>query len=355
MPYDESQQEFQEEQQQVQQYGAVPSPQTSAFLGGAQPVMMQPNQPGVYGYGAANYGYPQPHQLNENMYGYAAKPLRPRGGLNVGMMLGSLFVPWILFVVVYAVESFSLHARNTSAMYAIVWIVFALIMLLGAHTVRSMWSRTGRGDMNWLLFLFATSLVAWIAGLLVGEANFQRNMRPFYDETGLNFYPSVDPAVSEGQQLMDAGRILFTPSAHLDLTKSMGFRNRDMYCVAPIVGTNASASYDFWAVGTNCCAGHASLFQCGEFNNPNAHAGLRLMRDDQRPFFRLAVQEAEAAYNIRANHPIFLTWMADPMLEVHAYEDNGYRYFLLGIFVHFACQLFLVIVGAIAFTKFGNL
>merc|ERR1719502_2180472 len=69
--------------------------------------------------------------------------------------------------------------------------------------------------------------------------------------------------------------------------------NLDLYCVAPIVKGNAQlTSYDFWAVGVNCCSGAQSDFRCGEYTNPHSKSGLRLMKDDQRPFYRLAVQQS---------------------------------------------------------------
>merc|ERR1719409_1129997 len=125
-------------------------------------------------------------------------------------------------------------------------------------------------------------------------------MQPVYDIENLNAYPDVNPAVERGGQLMDAGRVAFTSGSRLDFSKSMRFRNYDDYCVVPVVqGTNKvkQETYDFWVVGLNCCEGPIGEFRCGEwpigefrcgeFNNPEAHSGLRLMRDTQRPYFRL--------------------------------------------------------------------
>jgi len=187
-----------------------------------------------------------------------------------------------------------------------------------------------------------------------GDMNFWYNMQPFYDIENLNTYPSVNPAREKGQQLMDAGRVYFSDGTGLDMRKAMGFKNLDLYCVAPIVhGQDQLASYDFWAVGLNCCSGVSSDFRCGEFNNPHARSGLRLMRDDQRPFFRLAVQQAEAAYNIKATHPLFFYWMQDPVAEMNSYRDDGFKYYLLGIFTHFAFNLFCVVCAVVGFSKIG--
>merc|ERR1740117_1536623 len=126
---------------------------------------------------------------------------------------------------------------------------------------------------------------------------------------------------------MDAGRMTFAKGSRLDLTKSMAFRNVDTYCVAPIVGKNETnqtrrTSYDFWAVGLNCCTGRVGDFNCGEYNNPHALSGLRVMQEEQRNFYHLAVNQAEASYGIQANHPLFFYWMQDTTAEVSAYADG---------------------------------
>jgi hypothetical protein len=109
--------------------------------------------------------------------------------------------------------------------------------------------------------------------------------------------------------------------------------------------------FQTFPTGLNCCSSVSSDFRCGEFNNPHARNGLRLMRDDQRPFFRLAVQQATAAYSIKSTHPLFFYWLQDPVAEMNSYRDNGFKYYLLGIFSHFAFNLFMVGVAVIGFSR----
>merc|ERR1719419_223537 len=156
---------------------------------------------------------------------------------------------------------------------------------------------------------------------------------------------------------MDGGRIVFLPNSKINTRLGMSFQNSQNYCVAPITTVNSNgtfkalAIYDFWAIGINCCAGDGSNFHCGEYNDKMAHAGLRLMRDDMRPFFRLAVQQAQASHGIKANHPLFFYWMKDPLLQAHSYEAEGYKYLLLGLCAHFSLQILLVLLAALTFAR----
>merc|ERR1719436_2231891 len=248
--------------------------------------------------------------------------------------------------------SFSFHYQRPAMTWflVILGLVATAILAFMAYQTK----QREREEM-WYTFSTLALLVATITAAIFGDINFWFNMQPYYDIENLNTYPSVNPAREKGQQLMDAGRVYFADGAGLDLRKAMGFKNLDLYCVAPIVnGQEQLASYDFWAVGINCCSGVSSDFRCGEFNNPHARSGLRLMRDDQRPFYRLAVQQAEAAYNLKATHPLFFYWMQDPVAEMNSYRDDGFKYYLLGIFTHFAFNLFCVVCATVGFSKIGR-
>jgi len=219
-----------------------------------------------------------------------------RKRVNIYAICVSLFVPWLMFTFLNALLSFQTHYTSPALCYmgaaAALFIVFGF-GLSAFVAIRARAAGDQGREPTWLVFIFVTSLLAWVLAVTAGNNNFWRNMQPFFDVLNLSSYPSVNTAQTRGQQLMDAGRIVFTPGTHLDVSKAMGFRNLDTYCVAPITSVDSPvSSYDYWAVGTNCCSGQAGDFQCGEFNNPNARAGLRLMSDDDRAFYRLAVQQS---------------------------------------------------------------
>jgi len=302
----------------------------------------------AYDQAAANYGVATP--------AVKAAPPKQRRRMNLVAICQNLLLPWLFFSGITAVMGFSVHYNHKMITYMIVVFCFIAVVFVGVMAIAYMRKkRAGTAKYHtWMVFLFLALAVAWLAGVIYGDMIFYYHMQPFYDLQNLNTYPDVDPSYMKGQQLMDGGSVFFRQGTLLDLKRSMGFKNLDLYCVAPItMGLQPLASYDFWAVGMNCCSGNYADFHCGEFNNPNARSGLRLMHDDQRPFYRLAVQQAEALYNLKATHPLFFIWVQDPQAETVAYKDNGYRTYILGMFGHFIFNLFCVVVASYGFAKMG--
>lgn len=275
-----------------------------------------------------------------------------RRSINLWAICVNIFLPWILFSTLYSIQSFNFHYTHPITTWVILLASFIFPIVAGFWGYQNF--KREHDFPAWYVFSAIAFFVAVCLAMLCGDINFWYNMQPYFDMQNLNTYPAVNPSVERGAQLMDSGRVYFTGGTHLNLKFSMGFKNSEMYCVAPIVSGNERLStYDFWAVGTNCCNGISSDFRCGDFNNPHARSGLRLMNEEQRPFYRLAVQQAEAAYNLNARHPIFFHWMQDPVAEVNAYRDDGYKYYLMGVVTYFACNLFCVICAVVGFSKIG--
>jgi len=289
----------------------------------------------------------------------------PRRRINALPIACALFGPWFLFAVIYGAMTFSMHYDQPSLVFIIVNLGFIVVIGVGLAALSGWRKKAARDphyEPSWLAFMFLTMLVGWTVAVVAGDINYHDNMKPFYDLMNLNNYPDVDPAVMRGQMVMDAGRISFTDDTHLDLKRSIGFKSNDVYCVAPVSKANKTKggmqtlkNYDFWAVGVNCCSGSEPDFHCGQYNSASAHGGLRLMHDSERPFFRLAVQQAEAAYGIKAAHPLFFHWMQDPQAEVNSYREQGFKNYLIGLFMNFSIQLFLVAAATLVFARMGHM
>jgi hypothetical protein len=176
----------------------------------------------------------------------------------------------------------------------------------------------------------------------------------------LNDYAAVDVTRMRGAELMDGGRLTFINGTFLDTRMALGFKNLHTYCVTPISMKTKKGvpdelfTYDFWAVGLNCCSGDTGDFKCGEYDNPNARGGLRVLEDDTRAFYRLAVQQSEAMFHIRANHPLFFYWGENPTEEMDSWKAEGFKWFCIVLLVHFFWQLFIVTLAVGGFKQLSH-
>mmetsp|Transcript_49583 Transcript_49583/g.91466 ORF Transcript_49583/g.91466 Transcript_49583/m.91466 type:complete len:317 (-) Transcript_49583:45-995(-) len=306
-----------------------------------------------YDYGSAA----KPENLIDVEKPGAGFPMRgksDRRRLNLMAILCAVLVPWMVYATAVYALSFRVHFNHP------LWALSIAILALG-FTCCTLWMARKEFQPNipktWYSFIAISCLVAWGAGLAVGDFIYGVHTRRGYELQTLNTYPGVDPSTQSGEEVMDAGRIIFKVGSRLDLKRSMGFKNSKVYCVAPIVlpGADAPVSYDFWAVGSDCCSGLVSDFHCGEYSNPKASAGVRLMDDESRAFYRLAVQQAEAMYGIVAAHPLFFEWVQDPVQVVQNFKEEGDRLFHIWMWCHLLLQTFAVVCACLYFSKDGVL
>lgn len=292
--------------------------------------------------------------------GKSVVPRRRR--LNLLAILVAWTVPSALAASLAFVLSFALRYWQPSLAFTITGLAFLGIVFLAIYawdTRRQRALSTIPREPSWTMFVAITAGIAWLGAVILGSVNYRLNMTPYYEMMGLNIYQDVDPVTMRGQQLMDAGQVQFAEGSHLALNMSMGFKNLDYYCVAPITGAGANGSdpsmvtYDFWAVGINCCTSVPGSFHCGIWSDPRGQGGLRLMDDSQRPYFRLAVQQASAAFRIQAVHPLFFYWTIDPVSETKAIQEKGKRLWYVWTVSYCTFQLGLVAIAALVFAKMG--
>jgi hypothetical protein len=304
---------------------------------------------------------------------------RKRRVVNWIPLLLAVFLPWFLFLYVYRVVFSRLHYNKPDISLLMVFFAFVICIWTSfkaysvakkadekhAHHHEKLYAS---GSVFYWKYFAVSFWVATLSAWLLGDLNFWFYMQPYFDVEHLAAYVNVNPSEhkfpdgeivpTRGKRYLDAGIVYFQDDVVLDQTKAMSFRNGDLYCVAPLVSTKCkeNCGYDFWAVGLNCCSDAASDFRCGEFSNAHAKSGLRLMRDDQRPMFRLAVQAAEGTHHITSTHPLFFYWLEDPVSEIKSYQHRGYSMFITWMFIFFFGNAAAVALSVNIVKKFyGNL
>eukprot|EP00928_Gymnodinium_smaydae_P065779 TRINITY_DN48875_c0_g1_i1.p1 TRINITY_DN48875_c0_g1~~TRINITY_DN48875_c0_g1_i1.p1 ORF type:complete len:438 (+),score=73.56 TRINITY_DN48875_c0_g1_i1:165-1478(+) len=298
-----------------------------------------------------------------------------RRRMNFVALWLALCLPVAIFVLISTVLAYRMRHDTPLVSLAVCALILAgIVAVLGGRAAQATWEKTYTDGHrpSWYIFLFWTSLLAFLLGALLGNFIYYRWTQRYYDTATMSVYGNTNqdgsspsatqiaaseisrgarrqpggypaaigpaspayghgglvPTQVSGTQLLDAGAVFFAWGSYLDTGKAMSFSKDPMYCVAPIsFGTLEPAVYDMWAVGVDCCGDYVQSndnrqrteaskppnFHCGAVGNPMARAGLRVMDDTQIPLLHLAVKQAEAAYGIVSRQPIFFHWMEDPI------------------------------------------
>jgi hypothetical protein len=204
--------------------------------------------------------------------------------------------------------------------------LFAWAIVAGRYYKRFYWTSIAFWGWwpFWLLF-FSTTAVMF--GSHVGSILWRENLDPYLELRRLQMYKDINPAHVPSVRVQDGGIIDFSEDVAVDRGKGGCFLNKgNTYCVAPIVwdgtatpsvhfdmqGMPSTGSYDYFAVGLNCCPCPNKDFQCGDYSNPIAHGGLRSLDAASRPFYQLALDNWQAAYGKASHNPMFFEWVQDP-------------------------------------------
>jgi hypothetical protein len=276
--------------------------------------------------------------------------------MNIVPMFLNVFIPLGIFVLTLAVVSFWVFYLKP----ALGWFVVGLVGFIWIISVLVALERKKNDpEPTWYIYFALILGIAFFGAIILGFEIYQDNSLPFYMIKDLKTVADVDASKERGQNVMDAGIFYFAKGNKIDAMRAWHFKQKTLYCVAPIIKGNYPAvpdtqSFDFWVVGKNCCSEAASDFRCGAYNNPLARSGIRILDDKERPFYRLAVEQAQALYGIQSSHPVFFEWTEDPLKTVQSWNNRGVDKFLMYISFAGVLALFGVSCAAAKFAWMGR-
>jgi len=239
-----------------------------------------------------------------------------------------VLLPWLVFAANFACFALLFRHHAKSCWLGAFWCVAA-----GSVAVIVRERRGCRP--NFLRVLGVYCIFATGIGVSLGFYTFDKYVSPFTVYREGRWYNNVLPSDHPGAK-KDGGILTFSFDTYIDPVKGVGFRNGDLFCVAPIVSQNADRNVGYWAVGKNCCRPRG-LFKCGDAWNENAKSAMMMyetgsLEVGDMTFYKKAVEEAAAAYEFTVpEEPTFVRWVADPEAELEALHAGAVRFLWYGL------------------------
>jgi len=242
------------------------------------------------------------------------------------------------------------------------WLLLFIVVAVFAASLYAgrLWKQRPRKAMIYWAWWPISDLVlcsfTLITGALIGHYLWYTGLDPYYETQKLQSYHDINPALVPGSQLQDAGAVDFSENVNVDRSSGGCFVHAShTYCVAPIVYTgqlhsglgNAPlyGSWDYFAVGVDCCNCPNQDFRCGEWRNPLASGGLRSLDFRSRPFYRMAVEDWVGTYQKDSSHPLFFEWVEQPEYQVRRMWHWAVHVAILLVMALFPLIFFVAVAG----------
>eukprot|EP00933_Yihiella_yeosuensis_P072325 TRINITY_DN80688_c0_g1_i1.p1 TRINITY_DN80688_c0_g1~~TRINITY_DN80688_c0_g1_i1.p1 ORF type:complete len:385 (+),score=63.59 TRINITY_DN80688_c0_g1_i1:53-1156(+) len=297
------------------------------------------------------------HNPAEERIKKAGSPFAPGARIRMNSLALALMLigPWAIFTLtasMFCFQSMYFYPTLVYIAYVGCWVIW-----IGCFSV-AVYARMNIQEPTWYSYFAFMSFVALILGPVAGDSIFESLSEAFFRVKDLKTIHNLDVSKERGFSTLDAGIVYFDHSNSLDGMKAWHFKHHTTYCVAPIVSNRPdgpkSGSYDFWAVGKDCCSTSSADFRCGAWGQPHADGAIRALADEELPFYRLAVQQAETLYGVVAANPIFFKWSVDPETEVNSWEASAFRNFLFYSALSFSVSCLCLSIAAWKFAWLGR-
>lgn len=273
--------------------------------------------------------------------------------MNILPMFLNIFMPWGMFVFVLGVCGFWMMYSKPGI--GIFLVFLCALFWLGTFFV-AVNRRKADPEPSWYSYFSLMIGLAVFFGFVYGTYIFNRYSLPYHMVRDLKVIGHLDANKERGQNVMDAGIFYFAEGNKIDAMKSWHFKQSTVYCVAPVSkgGTPETQSFDFWAVGKDCCSVSSSDFRCGAYNNPLARSAIRVLDEQDLRFYRLAVEQAETLYGIMATHPVFFEWSQDPLEVVNTWNARAFANYILAAVFALVVSLLGVACASCKFAWLGR-
>lgn len=266
--------------------------------------------------------------------------------LSILLLVAAIHIPWIFFAAIVVVFLFLYHALPMILWFGILaGACWTIISAMG------FWQRRAKQSMMICLLCF----LAFPSGALAGMYNYQVNLMDYWSVLNYQEYTNVTPDEKAASH-QDAGIIVFSKDAVVDITRPTAFTSGIDYCVAPIISNHIqTTTIEYWAVGKDCCNSRSG-FLCDDSHFPGARAGIvvhnisaTFVRDGQ--FYTAATRMAAENYGLTpGKNAIFVRWFYDIDGGMREYYWDAWRMWLWQIL-----GFYFLFMGLGAFLFLGGL